>query len=327
MKRRAYQNVSVFFFAPIISTHIVWAVFQEPVSLFLACIPLFYTVPIFLTLDRIEPEPRAAKIYSFLYGALVATSIALVVNGIVGGLLGESATSVISAPFVEEIMKLMGILWAYRRKLINGPLDGVVYAAIIALGFASVENILYFSVAASDNTLSATFILRGILSPFAHPLFTMWTGVFLGKALLLGRRISNFVAMGLTLSICLHLVWNLTAVIGGVLWVIPLFSFPLFIALFAYSIYFIYNLRKDEAIEMMKLASSVADEFGISQEKANIYGYFQYSMEVRRKLSRKQKKKFDRERVAFSRLASIKASHQKPLQNDIDHLVSTINSL
>ena len=111
------------------------------------------------------------------------------------------------------------------------------------------------------------------------------------------------------------------------LWVIPLFSFPLFIALFAYSIYFIYNLRKDEAIEMMKLASSVSDEFGISQEKANIYGYFQYSMEVRRKLSRKQKKKFDRERVAFSRLASIKASHQKPLQNDIDHLVSTINSL
>ncbi len=317
----------MFFFAPVIATQIVWAVYHEPVSLFLACIPLFYTIPIFLALDRVEPEPRMAKIYAFLYGALVATSIALVVNGVVGGLFGDSAATVLSAPFVEEGMKLLGILWAYRRKLINSPLDGVVYAAIIALGFASVENILYFSVAASDNTLSATFILRGILSPFAHPLFTMWTGVFLGKALLLRRRISNFVAMGLAISICLHLAWNLTAVLSEVSGAIPLFSFPLFIALFAYSIYYIYKLRKDEEIEMIKTASSVAGEFGIPREKANVYGYLRHALEVRKNLDRKQRKIFDQQRVAFSRLVSIKATQQKPFQNEVDRLVATINSL
>jgi RsiW-degrading membrane proteinase PrsW (M82 family) len=262
-----------------------------------------------------------------LYGALVATSIALVVNGVVGGLFGDSAATVLSAPFVEEGMKLLGILWAYRRKLINGPLDGVVYAAIIALGFASVENILYFSVAASDNTLNATFILRGVLSPFAHPLFTMWTGVFLGKALLLGRRISNFVAMGLAMSICLHLSWNLTAVLSEVSGAIPLFSFPLFIALFAYSIYYIYKLRKDEEIEMIKMASSVASEFGIPREKANVYGYLRHALEERKNLDRKQRKTFDQQRVAFSRLVSIKATQQKPFQNEVDRLVATINSL
>jgi hypothetical protein len=224
-------------------------------------------------------------------------------------------------------MKLLGILWAYRRKLINGPLDGVVYAAIIALGFASVENILYFSVAASDNTLNATFILRGVLSPFAHPLFTMWTGVFLGKALLLGRRISNFVAMGLAMSICLHLSWNLTAVLSEVSGAIPLFSFPLFIALFAYSIYYIYKLRKDEEIEMIKMASSVASEFGIPREKANVYGYLRHALEERKNLDRKQRKTFDQQRVAFSRLVSIKATQQKLFQNEVDRLVATINSL
>lgn len=317
----------MFFFAPVIASQIVWAVYHEPVSLFLAFIPLIYTIPIFLVLDRVEPEPRIAKIYAFLYGALVATSIALVVNGVVGGLFGDSAATVLSAPFVEEGMKLLGILWAYRRKLINGPLDGVVYAAIIALGFASVENILYFSVAASDNTLNATFILRGVLSPFAHPLFTMWTGVFLGKALLLGRRISNFVAMGLAMSICLHLSWNLTAVLSEVSGAIPLFSFPLFIALFAYSIYYIYKLRKDEEIEMIKMASSVASEFGIPREKANVYGYLRHALEERKNLDRKQRKTFDQQRVAFSRLVSIKATRQKPFQNEVDRLVATINSL
>ena len=84
----------MFFFAPVIASQIVWAVYHEPVSLFLAFIPLIYTIPIFLVLDRVEPEPRMAKIYAFLYGALVATSIALVVNGVVGGLFGDSAATV-----------------------------------------------------------------------------------------------------------------------------------------------------------------------------------------------------------------------------------------
>jgi len=268
-----------------------------------------------------------AKIYAFLYGAFVATSVAIIVNEIVGGLLGESAAVVLSAPFVEESMKLLGILWAYRKKLINGPLDGVVYAAIIALGFASVENVVYFSVAASDGTLSLTFILRGVLSPFAHPLFTMWTGVFLGKALVLGRRISNFVIMGLALSICLHLTWNLTAVLAGVSGVFPLFFIPLFIALFAFSIYYIYKLRKDEETEMIKIVSNVADEFGISHEKANTYGYFRHALEVRKYLNRKQKRIFDQQRAAFSRLASMTATPGTKLQDEVDQLVATINSL
>ena len=306
---------------------IFWAVYLEPISLLLACIPLLYTVPIFLVLDRVEPEPRSAKIYAFLYGAFVATSVAIIVNEIVGGLLGDSAAAVLSAPFVEEGMKLLGILWAFRKKLIDGPLDGVVYAAIIALGFASVENVVYFSVAASDNTLSATFILRGVLSPFAHPLFTMWTGVFLGKALVLGRRVSNFVAMGLALSICLHLAWNLTVVLGGISGVFPLFFIPLFIALFAFSIYYIYKLRKDEEAEMIKIVPKVVDEFGISQEKANTYGYFRHALEVRKYLNRKQKRIFDQQRVAFSRLASMRAVPGKMLQNEVDELVATINSL
>jgi len=283
-------------------------------------------VPVFVVLDRVEPEPRVAKIYTFLYGAFVATSVAVIVNGIAAGLLGDSAATVLSAPFIEESMKLLGILWAYRKKLVNGPLDGAVYAAIIALGFASVENILYFAVAASDGTLSLTFVMRGIFSPFAHPLFTIWTGIFLGKAILLGRRISNYVAMGLALSICLHLTWNLTAVLSGFSGVFPLLFMPLFIALFACSIYYIVKLRKEEELEMTKFVSVISNEFGIDYEQAKTFGYFRYALEIRKHLNRKQKRIFDRQRVAFSRLASMRTSKVTILQNEVDQLVVAIKS-
>ena len=283
-------------------------------------------MPVFVVLDRVEPEPRVAKIYTFLYGAFVATSVAVIVNGIAAGLLGDSAATVLSAPFIEESMKLLGILWAYRKKLVNGPLDGAVYAAIIALGFASVENILYFAVAASDGTLSLTFVMRGIFSPFAHPLFTIWTGIFLGKAILLGRRISNYVAMGLALSICLHLTWNLTAVLSGFSGVFPLLFMPLFIALFAYSIHYIVKLRKEEEIEMTKFVSVISDEFVIDYEQAKTFGYFRYALEIRKHLNRKQKRIFDRQRVAFSRLASMRTSKVTILQNEVDQLVVAIKS-
>ena len=77
---------------------------------------------------------------------------------------------------------------------------------------------------------------------------------------------------------------------------------------------------------MIKIVPKVVDEFGISQEKANTYGYFRHALEVRKYLNRKQKRIFDQQRVAFSRLASMRATPGKMLQNEVDELVATINS-
>ena len=53
-------------------------------------------------------------------------------------------------------------------------LDGIVYAAMVGLGFAFTENILYYGRTALEGgvPLAATFFVRGVLSPFAHPVFT-----------------------------------------------------------------------------------------------------------------------------------------------------------
>ena len=326
-KRNYIKNQSVFFACPIIIPQIIWAVYTEPVSLLLASVPLIYTIPIFITLDRVEPEPRVAKIYAFSYGAIVATSIALIINGIVDSVLGSKSSIVLSAPIAEEGLKFLGLLWAYRKRLIGGPLDGVVYAALIALGFASVENIFYFSTAASEGVLGTTFILRGILSPFAHPLFTMWTGIFLGKAIQKHKRISNHAVMGLSLSVALHGLWNTSAVLGNLAAILILLIAPFFVFVFDYSILYIYRLRKAEETSFQFNAKLVAQHFEISPEKAEIYGFFADSMKLRKKLNRKQKKVFDQQRTAFSQLVSMFSNPATIRQNEVDELINQINSI
>ncbi|MCV4639332.1 PrsW family intramembrane metalloprotease, partial [Escherichia coli] len=71
-------------------------------------------------------------------------------------------------------------------------LDGIVYGGVIALGFATVENVLYYGEGlnrafmqygiTSDAVMSflLLFTLRGILSPFAHVTFTAMTGIGCG---------------------------------------------------------------------------------------------------------------------------------------------------
>ena len=70
---------------------------------------------------------------------------------------------------------LFGLLW-WRRREFDGVIDGIVYAELVAAGFAFTENILYFGrafvpggLASEQGGVLIVFVLRGLLSPFAHP--------------------------------------------------------------------------------------------------------------------------------------------------------------
>ena len=96
------------------------------------------------------------------------------------------------APVTEEVAKGLGVLLIFlaARREFNGVTDGIVYAGIVAAGFAFVENILYLGRSfAEDGALIgqnggvlAVLILRGLFSPFAHPLFTSMIGIGCGLA-------------------------------------------------------------------------------------------------------------------------------------------------
>ncbi|MDJ0322832.1 PrsW family intramembrane metalloprotease [Cryobacterium sp. PH31-AA6] len=195
------------------------------ICLGLALVPLSVILLAVRWIDRWEPEPRPALLFALLWGAGVSVVSALVFDlGVQLALAASGAattgdgadflTGVIQAPIVEESAKGAGILllfWVLRRRF-DGPVDGVVYAATIAAGFAFSENIQYFGVAMIEGgvqTLGFTFLVRGVLSPFAHVMFTASTGIAVGLA---GRRRAGggivTVLFGLLVAIALHALWN-----------------------------------------------------------------------------------------------------------------------
>jgi hypothetical protein len=91
--------------------------------------------------------------------------------------------------------------------------DGVVYAAMVGLGFAMTENAVYYGRVWDTTSLSAVFVLRGLIGPFAHPLFTAMTGVGIGLARERHGASGTWAApaTGFTLAVLLHALWNAAA--------------------------------------------------------------------------------------------------------------------
>lgn len=199
------------------------------VGLLFAVIPLGIVVPSVIWVDRFEHEPVRLLVLAFAYGASVAAAVSLLLNtgsmAVISGVTGQDPTSVGAvavAPVVEETAKGLGIVlvWALNRDEFDGVVDGVVYAAIVAAGFAFAENILYLGRAFAElggAGLVATFVLRGLLGPFAHPLFTSWTGIGCGIAATARRPWVRWVApvVGWLVAMALHSLWNLTAAAGA----------------------------------------------------------------------------------------------------------------
>ncbi|MCS5496757.1 PrsW family intramembrane metalloprotease [Cnuibacter physcomitrellae] len=228
----------------------------------LALIPLAVVITAITLIDRWEPEPRPALLFAFLWGAAASVAAALVVDVGVqifvelatgGPATTDVLASVIQAPVVEEGAKGLGVLllfWVFRRQF-DGPVDGLVYGATIAAGFAFTENILYFASALADGgiaSLGITFGLRGIMAPFAHVMFTACTGVAIGFAAR-SRNIAagiGIVIAGWLLAVGLHAFWNgstyLVEGLGGFFLLYVLVQVPLF----AVAIVLVVQLRKAE---------------------------------------------------------------------------------
>ncbi|MBC7442345.1 MAG: PrsW family intramembrane metalloprotease [Ramlibacter sp.] len=197
------------------------------ICLVLALIPLTVILLAVRWIDRWEPEPRPALWFAFLWGAGVSVATALIFDlgvQIALNLAGASRSTagsgsdftaaVIQAPIVEETAKGVGILlifWVPRSRF-DGPADGIVFAATVAAGFAFSENIQYFGVAMMEGgaaDLGFTFLVRGVLSPFAHVMFTACTGIAIGLAARRrGAAAAGTILLGLLGAILLHMLWN-----------------------------------------------------------------------------------------------------------------------
>jgi len=124
-----------------------------------------------------------------------------------------------------------------------------VYGGLVGAGFAFTENIQYFAISFIEGgvvDVSTTFFVRGILSPFAHVMFTSITGFALGLAARRGaspgRAVGPWV-LGMMGAMSLHALWNGSAVFGDFFLLYLTLQMPLFVGF----ILGIIALRREEA--------------------------------------------------------------------------------
>ena len=144
-------------------------------------------------IDRFDPEPWWCLALALLWGGVAAAGFSGLINtgavevaqAIAGGsqkdaaAVGEVIGACVSAPLVEEFWKGLAVfgVFFFLRKEFDGVVDGIIYGTFAALGFAATENVIYYSRAQLTDTLghhegvlATTFVLRGVLSPWGHPL-------------------------------------------------------------------------------------------------------------------------------------------------------------
>ncbi|MDO0934339.1 PrsW family intramembrane metalloprotease [Streptomyces sp. DG2A-72] len=225
------------------------------VGLGLSVFPVPLLIAAFRWLDRVEPGPWRNLLFAFAWGACAAALIAIVANSFATRWIATATAdpssadtigATVIAPIVEESAKAAAVLlvFLFRRRDFTGIVDGVVIAGVTATGFAFTENILYLGTAFGTDQLTgdrgiasvtaATFFVRIIMSPFAHPLFTVLTGIGFGVAALSAdrqhvRRVLVPLS-GLLLAMGMHAMWNGSSSLGeyGFFAVYAIFMVPAF---------------------------------------------------------------------------------------------------
>ncbi|WP_328866134.1 PrsW family intramembrane metalloprotease [Streptomyces sp. NBC_00304] len=224
------------------------------VGLGLAVLPVPLLMTAFRWLDRVEPGPWRNMLFAFAWGACAAALVAILANSFATQWIATATAdpgsadtlgATVIAPVVEESAKGAAVLllFLFRRRDFNGIVDGLVVAGFAATGFAFTENILYLGNAFGEDqqmgsgfasVTVATFFVRAVMSPFAHPLFTVMTGIGFGIAASSARhqrfRRIALPFLGLVLAMGMHALWNGSATFGpyGFYVVYGVFMMPAF---------------------------------------------------------------------------------------------------
>lgn len=161
--------------------------------------------------DKYEKEAKTPLLICFLLG-VVSAFPALKLEELgdragideFGGFWMLILLSFIVIALSEELVKFMVLFfYPFRKKFFNEPFDGIVYSVVIAMGFATIENMIYADLFGRETT-----ILRAFTAVPAHAIFGVVMGYFIGIARFDSKNRLRYLAYGLGSAIFLHGIYD-----------------------------------------------------------------------------------------------------------------------
>jgi len=161
--------------------------------------------------DKYEKEPLGLLLKCFFLGAATCIPAALAESfffdryGFDLDTDTDLTTAFLTAFFIvgffEELGKyLVLVLFAYRKPAFNEPFDGIIYAVMISLGFATLENIFYVAQGGIGTAIARIFTAVPM-----HAAFAIFMGYYVGKAKFEKSSTESITRLkGLVIAICLH---------------------------------------------------------------------------------------------------------------------------
>jgi len=167
----------------------------------------------------------------------------------------EISTASAIAPIIEETLKGMACLFVFLffRHEFDSVLDGIVYAAVTAIGFAATENIYYiYTYGFQQNGLNGIlymFFVRVILVGWQHPFYTAFIGIGLAVSRLSRNLSIKIIApiIGWDVAVFTHSIHNtISTIFQGLqsLAIGMIFDWSGWIAMLIFIIWALYREQK-----------------------------------------------------------------------------------
>jgi protease PrsW len=187
--------------------------------------------------DKYDREPLVPLVLTFVAGALITIPAIRLEQWVMYAYdmeehrsLGETfmlAFGVVS--LWEEGLKLLILLLVFPRRFFDEPLDGIVYAVMVGMGFATLENIAYL-----ERFGPQSLIVRAFTAIPAHLVFAIVMGYFVGKAkfAVTKHERNRLIANGFFLAFFLHGMYDLLIFQDRWQWLVILATSTTYLCLF-----------------------------------------------------------------------------------------------
>jgi RsiW-degrading membrane proteinase PrsW (M82 family) len=189
-----------------------------PLILFAAIAPAVVLAALVIAAQRSSGRSAPTLAFAFAWGAVVAAWISTTGNELARSWIDARSngddrvlTAVFVAPLLEEAAKALGlvVLLLLRERPLRDARDGIVFGALVGIGFVLTENLLYLGIAmlqGGETGLVQALYLRGVLGAAMHAVLTASAGAGIGWAAAHGRR--AVAAAGFAAALAQHVLWN-----------------------------------------------------------------------------------------------------------------------